>query len=510
MGLREILGIGGKQADWVHVGNWLRDNYVESATEKVRQAQAAKRDELFEGKGDQYVDKLIETAFKDQFNREQREALVEWAKWNNVIRRVAVETATVYSEPAKRLVANDNGTYQDFLERVNMDAVMRELDQKLVYHEDVWVQYRVRGEGDAAEPVIDIVTPARFWAVADPGDSTHLIAIIQRIGSTRLRETDAHFIVQTADEVFRMDAKCRVIQTSLETPTLGRLSGVLATTRPPSTKQQLLADEPCADLTAAHLTVWFQNVSLLKESKSATRQNYIQGDTSRATMGQTSDTERDVFLPEGVSVSSVDRGMDLSIFRENADHILERAAANHGLPPSVLHHRDSSSGAEVNLRRLPIRENRKKRIPFLRRVERELAEIMSAVNAIKLPRFAFNTDGWSMDFGEVEQPLTDAEQDAVFEKRRQLGLTNTLEEIKRRNPDVSTDERALEVLEANIAAETLRIEAMKEWMVASGALGAAQPANENAGQDMQPSNDNTPRDEQAQDSTVPPQFRRRS
>jgi hypothetical protein len=224
---------------------------------------------------------------------------------------------------------------------------------------------------------------------------------------------------------------------------------------------------------AAHECIWFQNILLLKESKSANKQAYISGDTSAAALGQSADTEREVVLPEGVTVTVVDRGMDLKQFRDNADHVLERAAANHGLPPSVLHQQDSSSGAEIHLRRIPLRELRRKRIPIMRRIEKQIAEIQSAINANDLPEFAFRTEGWMIDFGEVQQPLTEMEADQVFEKRRQLGLTDTIEELRRRNPDLPSDEAAGDVLEHHIAVETERIRTMRELMSLSGGMGAS-------------------------------------
>lgn len=507
MGLREVLGqhSGGQSADWTFVGNYLRDVYIKNREETVRREAAAKRDAYYEGKGDTFIIRLIEKAFQDRLTRRLRTDLVAWAKWNNVIRRVSHETATVYGEPAQRRVATDVDVYQRFVDLVNLDAVMRELDQKLVYHEDVWIQYRVRRE--TSEPVLDVVSPACFWAVGHPTDATRLLAIIVDQTPINARKEMPHYRVWVDDETFQLDADCRVIQESYQSWSLKRLPGVLASVRPPTTKGRLLAECPAADLVAAHETVWFQNVLLLKESKSANKQTYATGDTSMATFGQSSDTERETLLPEGVSISTVDRGMDLAIFRDNADHILERAAANHGLPPSVLHHRDSSSGAEVHLRRIPIRENRRRRIPVMRRVERELAEIQSAINASDLTEYSFSAEGWGIDFGEVQQPLTEAEQDSVFEQRRRLGLTNTLDEIKRRNPDIKSDDGAEAELKHHVEVETRRVAMMKTLMQMSGAASSEAPSENDR---PQGSSDDDEEDDESTDSTLPPSFTKKS
>jgi hypothetical protein len=469
MGIRETLGMG-DQASWTYVGEYLRDHYIKNSADMARRTEAMKRESYHEGGGDEHIKRFIMIAFEDPLVRKLRSDLVCQAKWNNVLRRVSHELATVYSEPATRKV-KDGDSYRDFLDLLDIDTIMREVDQKLVVHGDVWIQYRVRRE--TKEPVLDVVTPAMFWAVAHPQDQTQLLAIVLDQTPSRVTRVTPCYRVWTADETFQLDHECRVIVSSAEPNALGRLPGVLASLRPPTAKGKLLDDSPSSDLVAAHEMIWFQNVLLVKESKSANKQTYASGDVSAAAVGQSGDTEREVILPEGVQVQAIDRGMDLSQFRENADHALERAAANHGLPPSVLHQRDASSGAEIHLRRIPLRELRRKRIPIMRRIERQLAEIQAAVNSNDLPEFAFNVEGWGIDFGEVQQPLTEAEADAVFEERRRLGLTNTLDELIKRNPDLRDREEAKKVLEDNIALETARVAEMRKLQAMSGEMGSS-------------------------------------
>lgn len=470
MGIREILGMG-TQASWTYVGEHLRDTYIKNFDDKARRSEARKRDAYFEGGGDEHMKRFIYLAFEDALVRRLRADLVSQTKWNNVLARVSREVATVYSEPAARRIAGDDKKYQEFLELVGQDAVMSEVDQKLVYHDDVWVQYRV--QKDTAKPVIDVISPAMFWAVCHPQDQTQLIAIVLDQTPKRVNRATPCYRVWTASETFMLDHECRVIVSSVEANALGRLPGVLVSMRPPTTKGQLLTESPAADLVAAHETVWFQNILLLKESKSANKQSYVTGDISSAAMGQSADTERDTILPEGVTVQAVDRGMDLKQFRENADHIFERAAANHDLPPSVLYQQDATSGTAAHLRNAPLRGTRRKRIKVLRGVERDLFAIQMAVNANDLPAYVFALDGWTIDYAEVQQPLTEDEQDAVFENRRRLGLTNTLAEIRKRNPDLKDDAAAEDVLKANVSVETMRVILMKALMAVSGSMGAA-------------------------------------
>lgn len=476
MGLREILG-----GDWSHVGRWLLDNYASEQVgdpEFTRRTQAKKRRDLFENNVEPYLHDLIEKAFANQVNRELRDVLVKWAKWNNVIARVVKEKATVYSEQANRRIGKGDEQYQKFLRLLGPDQVMREVNRQMVLHEDVWLQYRVTH--DTRQPVIDVVTPDLFAAIAHPADPTRLVGILlwQKPWWKGAGETVPHYRLWTATETIQFDKAMRPVGTEEAWP-LGRLPGVLASAVPASARGCLLAKNPSSDLVAAHESVTFQNVLLLKESKSVNRQNYLSGDTSQATRGQVQDTESDVVLGEGVGVQTVDRGVDLSQYRDNADHMLERAAANHGLPPSVLHHRDASSGAEIELRRIPIRELRQQQVPVYRRVERELAEIQSLINAKDLTDFAFSVDGWSIDFGEVQAPQTERERLDTFEKARQLFLTDTVEEIMHRNPDHLTPDAAIKEMMSHITAETLRVAATQQ-LAAMGAGPSTPVAKQSA------------------------------
>jgi len=474
MGLMKDLGL----AEWKSVGDYLRKNYQDDPDEQARRAHCARLARLYANRSERDLNVLVEAAFKNEVNQDLRKALVKWAKWNNVTARIINEKATVYAEPAVRHVANGDDVYQQFLDLVPMDETMREVDAKLALFEDVWVQYRVRQVDDEErEPLLDVIDPACFWAVHAPTDRTRMIAvIIDQKPDASAPDTAPHYRVWTDDETFTMDASFRVISTSVEAWPMGKMPGLLVSMVPPNAKQRLLAQEPSADLAAAHDSVSFQNLLLLKESKSANRQNYLTGDVSRAVMGQVSDTERDVVLPEGVVPTTVDRGMDLEQFRENAREIFEAAGANHGLPPSVLHHADATSGAEVELRRIPLRELRRKRIPVLRRAERRIAQIQSMVNAKDLPAFAFSAEGFTVDFGEVQGILTEQEKDAVFEKRRQLLLTDTVEEEMRRNPDIRTAREAVERIAERVKNEVLRVRLTQQLTRLNGGT-SSQPGD---------------------------------
>ncbi len=489
MSLFTLLGT----TSWDVVSKHLKEQYIENSDEIARRAHHRLLDDFYEGKGDLEIARLIDIAFKDPATREMRKDLIAWSKWINLIKRIVCEVATVYSEPAARKITEGDETYQRFLDIVQLDDTMREVDRQLELHEDVLVMYRVRETPRGREPVVDVVSPASFWAIAHPNDRTMLIGvIIDQRTSLAQRKSERAFRVWTDDETFMLDGECRFMKETLEPWPLGRLPGVLATTRRPGSKSRLLAECPSSDLLAAQSAVWLENLLLLKESKSANRQTFVTGDTDRATMGQSADTEREVFLPEGVQVQPIDRGMDLGQFRDNSRFISDGAGSNRGVPPSVMRQEGATSGTELHLRRAPLRELRRLRIPVMRWIELALARVMSLVNSARpgtlpddhgnpiavivsgdLQDFAFSAEGFSIDFGEVQAPLTEQERDAVYDERRRLLLTDGVAEERARNPDIKTDEEAFAVIEERVKRQTRITALTKEQQALNGSAGSA-------------------------------------
>jgi hypothetical protein len=108
----------------------------------------------------------------------------------------------------------------------------------------------------------------------------------------------------------------------------------------------------------------------------------------------------------------------------------------------------------------------------------------------------FSDEGWRMQFGEAQTPLSRSEEVDVFVKERQAGLDNTVAFIQRRRPGTTTEQAEGE-LEENITRETDRIERMRRMMALSGeANGLAATAGN------RPAESDTP-GVTAPDSTAP-------
>lgn len=463
---------------WDETTKWLRDNWLQPmGPEAERMADAAERADFYRDRGSPHVVKLIDQVFDDQTVKDLRNEWVETAGYNNVTRRVVVELATLYRRTARRSVegADNNQKYQNVQRLLGLNSVMLEVQRVALYQRYLLIGPRV--SKSTRLPQLDVVEPYCFRLVTHPLDRTRLIAVIldYAVNSPAMRpEMRPSYLVWTATEQFYMNISGQMVGEP-KPHDFGRIPYVLVAISPPP---GCIVDQyTFRDVIRAHKAVWFENVCLLKESKSATKVSVLTGDLSRAIRRQMLDTQGGIQLPDGSTFQPVDLSMDLSMFRDTADHILERAAANHGIPPSILHQQGATSGYEIELRYVGVRERRIEQEPYFRSVERELADLIAVVLKVDAPELAYEVVGWSVDFGEIQMPLSAKEELEVFETARRLGLDNTVDEIQRRNPDLEDhDDAAWAVIDRNIAIETERNVKMKPLQQISGSMGADQPA----------------------------------
>lgn len=470
MGIREQLGFSASDAGWDSVTRHLQEFYLGSDREKHRRKQALLRDELYRDNGSHHLRKVISEVYGNVDVIRDRKVWADYAKFDNALKRIINELSTVYLEPARRKIAQGQDGYDRLVTQTHLDHKMRRANRITNLQNEALIWFRVRTDDRGRrEPVVDVVSPHAFTVVAHPTDPTKQIATIidqtpRRLG---VKEVDPHYALWTADETVQLDGKGRVIASTFEANPYGMVPGILVHREPPETT--LLDPSSGADLVAAHVAATFLNILLLKESRTINKQVAFGGDLSTTPTGQTQDQGRDMVLGDGVTAQTIDRTIDLRQFRDSADHVIERAAANYGIPPSVLRHSGANSGFEIELRRIGLRERRRDQIVNFIPVEQQLADVMSTVLAVDAPELWFDPSGWSISFGEIETYIDPRAQLQVWKDQRQMGLANTLDFIKEMNPGMG-DEEALRELTQNISIETMRNVLMRPMLAAAGTL----------------------------------------
>lgn len=469
-------GAQGSELDMSQLGEYLA-KYCNTDELTERAKRHALREELYRDGGCAEMNTWLDKLFKDPDVRELRKQFVKRARFNNVTRRIAHSLATVYTEPAKRVIEGDDNAvkYQALLDAVEMDEKALEISRLLCLHRVLLVGFRVREtpEGER-EPVLDIVSPANARPVLHPNDTGMIVGWLIRsdyrpAGAT----TPPAWTLWTAHESVQLTDEMRPLDETYQAHGFGVCPWV-----PVSFEASWgVIGHEGEDITSAHLTVWFENVLLAKESKSATTTSVLNGDGSRTARGQALDSQSVVEVGDGQSLSTIDTSMDLTMFTDTADHVCRAVAMNHGLPPAVLEHQGTQSAEARELLMMPLKELRRQMQLPLRRFEMRLARVMAAVCRVDAPNYAFDSAAWRMEFADVSTPLDPVSQFQLFEKYRAAGLKNSIEFLMELRPGLTFDQAA-RIIQENFAVELWRNLAMRSLQAVSGSAGATLPTDD--------------------------------
>lgn len=483
-------GAPGERLTFEDLGKYLA-TYVGGDHDKNRNARHALRDELYRDGGVQYMKTVIGRVFKDPDVVRLRQEWVEFARFNNPLKRIVNEVSTVYAEPATRTVPDGQDRYDALMKRVSLDEQMTQVGRMLNLHRALLVGFRVRENVDGTrEPVLDIATPAVVRAVLHPNDAKLVVGWLIRCETRPARkgsvDVPAWTLWSDHERVQLRDSFMPIADSYVEHK-LGVCPWVPVTLGPPTAG--FWPGEEGEDLVAAHVAIWLTNVLLLKETKSATKLPIMQGDGTRTARGQMMDSEGMLEVSDGQSATTLDLGMDTGPFRETADHILEHAAHNYGMNAALVNHQGVQSAEARDLMRIPLREIRKQQQVPLRRFELRLMAIIAAIVKVDLPESTFTGEGGRVEFGEAQTPLSAKEEHALFVELRAAGLTNTVDHLIAQRPGLSETE-AQAIIDRNIALETIRNEQMRPLMQISGSMGAKTPdGNEGATSEDEPAPD---------------------
>jgi hypothetical protein len=110
-----------------------------------------------------------------------------------------------------------------------------------------------------------------------------------------------------------------------------------------------------------------------------------------------------------------------------------------------------------------------------RYAERRIVRAQAAVCARELPEYAFNADGWSINFSEGATKPSEADDLTLFERRKKHGLDNAEDYLMRRDPDL-TREDAREIIADNIEICTELQVLMRPMNAVSGADLGGDPS----------------------------------
>ncbi len=485
MNLNEILGtlpsgIVSPLSD-DDMSKYLREQYVFNDSQKCRRAKMRDRIDLYNGNGQAQINAMVDDIFQNQKVRALRKKFVELAMFQNLTRRIVREISSVYAEPATRIVSSApmNARYKALQQDMRLDRRMRVANQMLNLCNEVVVWFDLRMN----KPVLRIVTPDNFWAVCHPNDPTLCVALIfDQSPTDRMNSGDStpHYLVVSDSETFSLNSHGRLLSGTRMAHGLSRMPMQLVHRTEPTVC--LLDEYGGDDIVSAHKALTLINTMMLKHQKSGTKQAYMSGDAGDMPRDQPMDEEHLLQAPEGTSLSTLDLGADPDSYIKAARSVIKQLAANYGIPESVFDlSYQATSGYEIELKRTGLREVRRDQILDWRPVERDLASIMVEALAEAGSEYAFNLTGWSINFGEVETPQDPMQMLVYWEKRRQMGLMNSIEMLMQLNPEMD-EKQAEEQIVANALVEAKRVELYRALNVSPGtpADGSDRQNNSNS------------------------------
>lgn len=434
-----------------------RDQYIMHEGERKRREIARKRLAYYYDDGSRYLSEVVEKIFKNQRVREWRRELIPFANYQNLTRRIVREISTVYAEPAIRRIKGKaaNEGYKDFQRAIMLDNRMRRCNRMLNLLNEVLLQFRFRASG---APVVDVITPDHFWAIAHPSDPTEFVgAIIEQVPSgDHVNPQQPHYLVLAAEENYSLDKNFHVV--AKHEHGWPFVPAILAHRE--AREDRLLDSTSGNDLVSAHENIALLNILMLKSQKAGTKLAYATGDTSRMARDQPMDDESLLEAPEGVSFSTLDLGTDPNSYILAARAVIKQIAANYGIAESTFDlSYQATSGFEIELKRVGLREMRREQIADYRPLERSLAQLQSDILTRSGSPMAFTTNGWAIAFGEVDTPTEPMSKLLWFEKLERMGLANRIEFYLWMNPE-ATQREAEAAVEGNL---DLRIELMRKF-----------------------------------------------
>lgn len=426
----------------------LRNTHLSSeSAEHERRERMRMRIDMFHDRGRPYFENLLRTVFAgDAALRDEYARVLPYAMYQNVTRGVARILSKVYAkEPRRSVEGKTNSGYQNFIRATKLNQRGRQANLYANVANDVLFFLRYKQRSTGRVPFIDIIPSDRFTPIADPNDPTELIGVVIDSAPCGIGVTERtpHYIVWTNDLVFRLDKNKHLVEGTVAPNPYGEIPAVLVHRE--LGRDELVDGYSGSDIIAAHFAVVLLNVLMLRGQKVGTKVPYTRGDTTGLTRGQTLDQAAMTEFPDDVSPGVLDLGHDPQALIQSARTVIAQAAANHGIPEDVFYQKvQASSGDQLELLLMPLRERRDEQVMIFRDAERSLAYKASRLLPLMgvEPRYRFDAHGFSIDYGEIAMPMSPQVKNTYRQAARSLGTRSPIDDIMDDDPDIQTREEA--------------------------------------------------------------------
>jgi hypothetical protein len=445
MGVLEVLGRSPVE---------VAKEYLARERECGHKPKFARRVKLYRDDSEQIICEVIDGLFDDQTIRSKLKKFAKVAKSQALFKRIVDEVcAPVYATPPVRTVSEAAQSFRRLEREVDltgtMDMTLRLCDaanHSLIhtYYSPSMRKVRMR-----------ILTPDAITVVPHPDDPTEALALLY----------DKCVYVDGGEQIwhvywddrftFQLNANNELIPLVLGGPLITehgyrrmpftwahrskRFGGFWDVT----TGESRVA----AQLTCAVLQVL--SLRLLKAQGFKTIA--IAADTARLPPGQVLDEESAIVLPEGAVLQSVDLKSDASHYIALSDFTKIDAAANAGLSRARMNQEDAQGSMEEGLL-----ERRAEGIKLMRDVEEDAFDVLKMISQEhddperRMPESATV----KLDFGEWSVRTDPQKELDIAQQKRNQGLRNFYQDMRRENPELTTDDECQAMIEDNVSINT--------------------------------------------------------
>jgi hypothetical protein len=444
--------------------------FIESPEERARREELGLRRALLADDSIQAIKTVVGQSFDSQHTVTRLNKFAHLAKAWSLYKRLTKErTRPVYSVPPTRHLLMPEGTdpevhaaaqvsYRDLCKEAELDARMRAACFFAVGANHAFLYTRYVKSLDRV--VIDVIHADNMWIIPHPDAPLEAIAYIYGKPVWHDGKWCTWFVYWDSQCTFQMDEQFHLRPfTAAEKNTPVRLHEMAAMPFVPlhaydRTGHYWNVTEG-SDAVAADLSTKLMGLLGLRNLKTrGFRQLFVEGGGQGLPKGQTLD-EESVFVLEGESrLSSLDTQSDSSHYLAMLDAVKLDASANAGVSRARLNQDRTGADSSDDT---GLHEQRGEIAQVMYAAEMAQFEVMRMVSreaGRPIPDEAILEN----DFGEIEFRADPEGTLNIWEKLRGMGAMNTLDILKRINPEIRTDDEAWREFERNLAVEARRIE----------------------------------------------------
>lgn len=451
---------------------------VDDPREVVRRKLAAERVSLYLDDNESTVRCEIDRIFNSHRVKRRAQNFAHYGASQSLLKRISNEIGRmVYSIPPIRTVSIDGvagsvetKAYVGFCKSKGLNRKLDLVARLITATNQAGLFVR---KSNRLGWVIDVVTPNQYVVLPDPDDVTRELAVMfigAGLDSNGRVVTTYDYWDRSITFQFYVSGRSASITRPVYEHGLGVLPFV--SVRAYEAWGCYWDDTRGTDLLNGQRAVMTLSSLVMKLHKAqGEKQPVVNGQLGDIAKNQVFDAEEPLCIPANATFGSIDLVTDPGHYWKSIDAIAQSVASNYGISADRLR---AKSAAAIDADENQLIERRDELIRVFADAERQLFALMQRLDQ----SVASQAGVISIDFADATYRGDRKSALDVAERERKLGICNTLDLIRARQPECETEEEAWAEFVRNVAVETKRI-VMQQVLNASSQGDASRSPEEN-------------------------------